>query len=205
MGSPRYRGRMTDWVQIYSDGVDAVAELAGRLTDDQLTTAVPATPAWTVHGVLAHLAGTAADVTTRQTEGAPGEAWTQRQVDERREASIAELVGELRGTLPSMAGAIGASDPPALVWNLVVHLADVTEALGLPRPDASLWQPILQALHDLVPESLRGADDYEVFRALFTRRSRRQVAALAGGDAAGLDRIGLFGGRDDDQPGAVAV
>lgn len=188
----------TDWVQIYADAIEAVADLAGRLTDDQLTTAVPATPAWTVHGVLSHVAGTAVDITTGRTEGAPGESWTARQVEERWDAAVPELVAELRGTLPSMTPVITSSDMPAVVWNAVVHLTDITEALGLPRPAEGLWLPVVDALRDRVPEPLRGAEDYDLFRVLFTRRSRAQVAALAGG--ADVGDIGLFGGRDDDQP-----
>lgn len=193
---------MTDWVRVYAEGVAAVAALVTTLTDDELTTAVPATPAWTVHDVVAHLAGTAVDATTDQMDGAPGAAWTQRQVEERRDAEVAELVAELRGTLPSMTPVIEASQPPRLVWNLVVHLTDLTEALGRPAPAPEMWQPVLAALRDLVPEPLRGADDYELFRVLFSRRSRAQVAALAGGAQVG--DVGVFGGRDDDQPRAAA-
>lgn len=194
---------MTDWVQIYADGVDAVADIAARLSPDQLTTAVPATPAWTVQQVFAHLAGTAADVVTGQLDGASGAEWTSRQVEERRDASVPELVAELRGTRPAMAEVIRTSDPPAVVWNLVVHLTDLTEALGLPRPPEHMWLPIVDALRHRVPDSLRDADDYELFRVLFTRRSRDQVQALAGGPDPALERVGVFGSRDDDQPSAA--
>ena len=40
---------------------------------------------------------------------------------------------------------------------------------------------------------------YELFRALFSRRSRGQIAAWAG-DAVDPDQVCVFGARDDDQP-----
>jgi len=191
---------MTDWVKVYSDGVDAVADVVTGLTPAQLTTVVPATPEWTVEQLLAHLAGTAADVTTGQVDGAPGDAWTARQVNERRDAETSELLAELRGTRPAMTEIIQANDRPAVVWNLVVHLADLTEALQRPSPPEQLWLPIVEALRPRVPESLAGADDYELFRALFSRRSRDQLAVMAGGSDPALDDVGLFGPRMDAQP-----
>jgi hypothetical protein len=47
--------------QVYDDAVSAIAGVAANLTEDQLTQKVPAAPAWTVHDLLAHLAGEAAD------------------------------------------------------------------------------------------------------------------------------------------------
>ena len=52
---------MTDWGALYAEHVADLSALAGDLTEDQLATLVPATPAWTVHEVLAHLAGSASD------------------------------------------------------------------------------------------------------------------------------------------------
>ena len=40
---------------------------------------------------------------------------------------------------------------------------------------------------------------YELFRALFSRRSRSQIAVWAG-DALDPDQVCVFGARDDDQP-----
>ena len=48
---------MTDWAQLYQDNVAAVTALATDLDDDELATTVPATPAWTVRDVIAHMAG----------------------------------------------------------------------------------------------------------------------------------------------------
>ena len=41
---------------------------------------VPATPAWNVHDVVAHVSGIAVDGTTGNMAGAPGDEWTAAQV-----------------------------------------------------------------------------------------------------------------------------
>jgi hypothetical protein len=54
------------------------------------------------------------------------------------------------------------------------------------------------------PEVVLDGDDHELFRVLFSRRSRLQVAALTGGGAAAVEAVQLFGTRDDDQPASGA-
>ena len=62
------RGRISALVN--GAGLDAVA---GRT--------VPATPAWTVHQLVAHLRGEVADVAEGNLDGAPGDQWTAKQVE----------------------------------------------------------------------------------------------------------------------------
>jgi len=52
---------MTNWGEVYRANIDAVTGLAEGLSTEELSTRVPATPDWTVHDVLAHLAGSPAD------------------------------------------------------------------------------------------------------------------------------------------------
>jgi len=57
----------------------AARERISRLvTGDNIDPTLPvaATPEWTVHCVVAHVAGIAVDASTGNMEGAPGEAWT---------------------------------------------------------------------------------------------------------------------------------
>jgi hypothetical protein len=60
---------------------------------------------------------------------------------------------------------------------------------------------VLDAMRSRVPDELAAVDDYELFRALFSRRSRGQVRGWSGelSDEA-IDQLGLFGAREDDQP-----
>jgi hypothetical protein len=210
---------MIDWGQLYRDNVRAVSALATDLTDEQLGTTVPGTPAWTVHDVIAHLAGGADDAATGRMDGAPGPEWTARHVGERFGFPVEELVGELQSRQEAIVEMSADNPRPALVWNIAVHHADLREALGLEALADALWQPVLDAaaprLLDELPVtvvaggSVYGAGDdqvevpaYELFRAVFSRRSRAQMQAwgFPALDAVQLDGICIFGPREDDQP-----
>lgn len=210
---------MSDWGRVYADCVAAIVEVAEGLTPEQLALTVSATPAWTVHDVLAHSAGAPVDALAGRMDGAPSPAWTGRHVAERAEASVAELVAELRTTVDDVAASVRDNPRPALVWDKAVHLADLHEALGLGAPAEHTWVEVLGGvagwrLADL-PVTVRagehtwgaGGDEvvvtpYELFRALFSRRSRAQIRAWAGATPTDdeLDAVPVFGPREDDQP-----
>ena len=195
---------MTDWGALYREHVAAVSALASDLTDEQLATPVPATPAWTAHDVLAHLAGVSSDGATGRMDGAPGPEWTARQVAERRAVPAADLVAELRSHQDTIAASTVDNPRPAVVFDIAVHHADLHEALGKhPRPDR-LWEPVLATV---APAKFGAAgvpadvDGYELFRALFSRRSRTQMQAWGLPlSPEQLDELCIFGPREDDQP-----
>jgi len=192
---------MTDWGQLYRDHVDAVAALAPTLTEAQLATTVPATPEWTVHDVLAHMAGVPSDMLTGRMDGAPSPGWTERAVAERRGRPVDELVAELRSNTDAVVDSVVDNPAPAGVWDLAVHHTDVHEALDLPRIPERLWQPVADALAQRSPELAAQVPAYELFRASFSRRSRGQMQGW-GTDlsAEQLDQVCIFGPREDDQP-----
>jgi uncharacterized protein (TIGR03083 family) len=207
---------MTDWAQLYRDHVDALAGMASGLGEDELATTVPATPAWTVREVLAHLAGGAADVVAGRMDGAPSPAWSSRHVAERAGMRVADLMGELRAGQEALVQAVAGVDRPAPVWDMTVHHADLHEALGRGELPERLWQPVLagvapyrlgeQPLTVFAGDAAYGAGGpevmvapYELFRALFSRRSRAQIAVWAG-DRLDAEQVCVFGARDDDQP-----
>src|SRR3954469_23342100 len=109
---------MTDWGVLYRHNVAAVSALAGDLTDEQLGTTVPGTPAWTVHDVLAHLAGGASDAVTGRMDGAPTPERTSRHVSERAQLPVADLLEQLRSHQDRLAEAVADSPRPALVWDM---------------------------------------------------------------------------------------
>jgi uncharacterized protein (TIGR03083 family) len=193
---------MTDWGALYKEHVADVSALAGDLSDDQLAMPVPATPAWTVHEVLAHLAGGASDAVTGRMDGAPGPEWTSRHVSERARLPVADLLAELQSHQHAVAESVADNPRPALVWNIVVHHADLHEALDRPRMAEPLWQPVLDAmLPRLAPTLVESVPPYEVFRGAFSRRSRRQMQAWGTGlSDEELDEMCIFGPREDDQP-----
>ncbi|MET1060645.1 MAG: maleylpyruvate isomerase N-terminal domain-containing protein [Nocardioides sp.] len=210
---------MNPMANLYDACLAEVDTLAADLTPDQLASRVPATPGWTVHQVLAHLAGSASDAVSGRMDGAPGEDWTARHVAERERTAPLALAAELRSTQAAIAASTEDNPRPAIVWNISVHLADLHEALGLPVVDAALWEPVLAAVAPYrlgeAPATVVAGDDrwgaggmavevsrYELYRALFSRRSRAQMQAWGspGLDADQLDELPVFGPRDDDQP-----
>src|SRR6478736_3628031 len=139
---------MTDWGRLYRDNVEALTALAGDLRDDQLATHVPATPAWTVRDVYAHLAGGPADALSGRMDGAPGPEWTSRHVGERARLPLDVLVAEIRSQQDAAA--------PRMLQRAGVTVRCGGQVLG--DPDA---EPAVEV------------SAYELYRAIFSRRSRR--------------------------------
>lgn len=194
---------MTDWVAVYRANAEAVAALGRELSAAQLAVTVPATPGWTAHEVFAHLAGGPADLVTGRMDDAPGPEWTARHVAERVHLPVADLVEEMLSHQGAVAASTVDNPRPAIVWDMAVHHADLHEALGLGVPPAPLWEPVLAAVGPwrLSEVDVAGVAPYELFRAVFSRRSRSQMQAWGLAlDDDGLDAIGVFGPRIDDQP-----
>lgn len=196
---------MTDWAEVYRSNIDAVTALAEGLTTEELSIRVPATPDWDVHDVLAHLAGGPADALSGRMDGAPSAEWTARHVGERSGRTVDELVDEIRGSVDGVVASLDGNESPALVWNAAVHHADLHEALGKGVPPEEMWRPVLDAIAPrMLGESAADVDhvpDYELFRAIFSRRSRTQMTGWGSAlDPVWLDQICIFGPRDDDQP-----
>jgi Mycothiol maleylpyruvate isomerase N-terminal domain len=194
----------TDWGAFYRENVAEVSALAGELTEEQLATTVPGTPAWTARDLLAHLAGGPADAATGRMDGAPGPEWTARHVSERLGFPVAELVAEMQVHQDAIAASTVDNPRPAIVWDIAVHHADLHEALGRPVLPGHLWEPVLASVAPMrfgtagVPEEV---DRYELFRAIFSRRSRAQMQAWGLAlSPEQLDELCIFGPREDDQP-----
>jgi uncharacterized protein (TIGR03083 family) len=217
---------------VYRKARGRVTDLAVTLSAEQLLTPVPATPQWTVGELLAHLVGGAADAASGRVDGAPGEQWTARHVAERRGRSVRELLAEWERVGPVVeASLIGQQfTGPNLAADVICHEGDLREALGFPRVDSEHWrQPFLDVMmlrlgkrlpHQttvLVCDELGQqwrcgsgdliarlhTDGYELLRAMFSRRSRRQIADwdwTPAPTAQVIDSFGFFGPRDDDQP-----
>src|ERR1700754_4043040 len=105
---------MTDWGALYRQHVAALSELAPTLTDEQVASVVPGTPAWTVREVFAHLAGGASDAVTGRMDGAPSPEWTSRHVNERVPLPTAELVAALQSHQDAVAESVADNPHPGL-------------------------------------------------------------------------------------------
>ena len=123
---------MTDWGALYREHVGAVCALATDLTADELAREVPATPAWTVHDLIDHLAGGPSDAVTGRMDGAPGPEWTARHVGERRGLPVPDLVTEMQSHQDPIAEQVADNPRPAIVWDIAVHHAELV-AFGFTR------------------------------------------------------------------------
>ncbi len=177
--------------------------LGRDLTDDQAELPVPACPQWTVRQVFAHQAGVAADILGGRLDGVTTDAWTDRQVAERADRSLTEILDEWDGDAPrvleAMAPMADAVDP-RMVIDIWTHDQDVRSAVDRPghRDDATAtWvAERLQANAerrfigaDLSPTAVAFgsdpvdvavvADPFEFSRAAVGRRSPAQVSGWA--------------------------
>jgi uncharacterized protein (TIGR03083 family) len=109
--------------------------LVADLDDAGAATPVPATPAWTVADVIAHLAGLTTDVTNGNVEGAGTDPWTEVQVRDRKGTPIAELLAEWDTNAPNVENLLATVTMPAvqrIIADLVTHEHDVRGALEQP-------------------------------------------------------------------------
>ena len=149
---------------------------------------VPATPRWSVHDVVAHVAGIAADGTSGNMAGAPGDEWTAAQVARGAGKSIAELLAEWEKTGAMMAGFLSSpagAGASAAVVDIHTHEADLRHALGLPvavPSDFLAWAGAAmrerfagQCEEAGLPPVDVAVDDFEFFRGCLGRRTEAEV------------------------------
>jgi uncharacterized protein (TIGR03083 family) len=203
-----------------------ITDLVRDLDRDDLATPVSATPGWTVHDVLAHLAALPTDILAGRVQGIPGPEVTGRQVAERADRSAQELLDEWDPNVESMCeGARAGLIPSNLSVDVLTHEQDVRGALGLaPALSAEelrfttavygfglgrvLSRDGLPALAvessdtdyatvagDGPPAATVRAPEFELFRLLAGRRSRRQALdyTWSGDPEPYADRLNLFG------------
>ncbi|MCI3948377.1 MAG: hypothetical protein K0R11_311 [Acidimicrobiales bacterium] len=126
---------------LYRDRRRALLDLVGSLGPEELGTVVPATPAWTVHDVVAHLVGITADLNALRFDVVDAEAWTARQVAERRTATVPQLAVEWEAEADRFEEGLrllGYELGSHYVGDLLQHSQDVREALGRDRLDDDL-------------------------------------------------------------------
>ncbi len=122
----------------YQQAHERLMTLVADLDEDLAATAVPSTPGWSVHDVVAHLAAISTQALAGGLHGIPAADDTERQVAQRRARPFPEVVEEWSANVPAMAEAARAGAVRAhLAVDAVTHEQDVRGALRLPRiPDA---------------------------------------------------------------------
>ncbi len=188
---------------LYAASRDRVLAAARDFTPADLDRVVPACPDWTVHDLLAHLTGVATDYVQGNVDGAPFPPWTARQVASRRELPASAVLAEwsASGVLLEQLVASGTTSHP-LVCNpyadACVHEADLSGAVGLARPLPEAYLATVEWMLDGActglavhtpdgtywlesdgPAAEVTVDAYELFRAIFGRRSAAQIRSWA--------------------------
>lgn len=198
-------------------------EVLRGLDDEQWRLPVPACPGWDVFDVAAHLLGVIEDSAAGELAGPPDADQTAKEVQRHRGrdpedvlASWEEQAGpfeslvsqvslwpaffdvlnhehDVHGALGTTGGRDGAD--VALAAKLMVRSAD----LGRPFVVRTGTRELTSAVDGEDPLVL-AADDFEVFRVRFGRRSRSQVLALDWSEDPGevVDRLFVFGPSEVD-------
>ncbi|NMO92573.1 maleylpyruvate isomerase family mycothiol-dependent enzyme [Actinomycetospora sp. TBRC 11914] len=169
----------------YRSGHARVAALVAGLGEADLARTVPACPEWTVHDLVAHLAGTAADVAARHTAGMPGPAWAAAQITRRAGRTVAELLAEWDEHAAATAAAIEDRRVPARVLHdLLVHEGDLVEALGAEQPPWDGWAGAARLVVRQVVRGIRGPHSLVVRSAGTEWRSPDDAGERRGASAA---------------------
>jgi uncharacterized protein (TIGR03083 family) len=126
---------MTGFGASYRQSRERFSELMMSATEEEQFRRVPACPEWRTKDVFAHVIGIAVDTMSGRIEGAGTNEWTQRQVDERHDHSVEQLVTEwaeaginLEVSLDTLHPAISGG----LIGDLVTHEQDARGGLGKP-------------------------------------------------------------------------
>jgi uncharacterized protein (TIGR03083 family) len=215
-------------VELWAEGQRAMSDLGRSLTETDGATAVPACPDWTVREVFAHQAGVAADILGGRLDGVATDAWTRRQVAERADRSLAEILDEWDADAPRLVetmAPLGDSVDPRLLIDLWTHAQDVRGATGRPgdrtgtvadwvagAARSNLEHRVREAglpaiavdLGDQPPPGPGGGVEvasFELSRALTGRRSPDQIrdwAWTVADPGPYIDLVPVFAPRPDD-------
>jgi Mycothiol maleylpyruvate isomerase N-terminal domain len=122
-------------VELWADGQRGLSALGRSLTDHEAGAHVPACPRWSVRDVFAHQAGVAADVLAGRLDGAATDEWTGRQVAERADEALTDILDEWDRDavdLIDVLGGLGDAFDPRLLTDQWTHEQDIRGAVIRP-------------------------------------------------------------------------
>jgi uncharacterized protein (TIGR03083 family) len=197
-----------DYAGAYHDLRVHVTALLRDTEPSELEKVAPATPAWRVRDVLAHIAGVCDDVSNGNLAGVATDEWTDAQVAKRRAWSLEKLLDDWEANATTIEASMNDLGPAIgqMLADAVTHEQDIRGALGVPggRESPALVIGVDWALGILglrIAQENRGslrvehevgttevgdgdpvttlrASRFEVGRALTGRRSRAQMRAM---------------------------
>ena len=146
---------MAEVFEIYEELRQEISDLVAGLDPEQLETPVPATQGWTIRDVVTHLAADASCVISGdfpreffeffgdETTIVSLNEWTARQLEERRDHSLEEILQEWKSSATQLTAMMrGEQEWPdgtivfadrVLLTDAVVHQQDILGALGIER------------------------------------------------------------------------
>jgi len=142
---------------------DRVVELAAGLDDRDR---VAATPAWSLHDLLAHIVGVADDVVNGRVDGYASADWTRRQVGRRagssREAVMSEWADATARLVPVLRDPVGCGLDPSFgvrpLLDLLAHEQDIRESNGLAGTlDSADWEVVANRRRDVLHHDVTSA------------------------------------------------
>ena len=191
-----------DPIEQWTQSQQRVIALVENADAEQVERTVPATPAWTVRELLAHVIGLDVDVVAGDEPDDHNSAWTQRQVDARADHDVATLVAEWRAIAEPLTQWMLANGGRPM-GDILIHEQDLRGALGVSGAQETEGMQSMrermvggfaEAVGDLPPIALVGDDwtwvsrgaladattvvrapAFDLTRALMSRRSAAQL------------------------------
>jgi len=205
-------GASIDCADVYERQRLDLLAIVGALGDGGATAAVPATPTWSVHDVVAHLVGITADLGAGYfgVDDADADAWTARQVASRRDRTMVELAAEWEDEAARFEDGLrllGYEIGCHFVGDLVQHSLDVREATGAaPITDrdalVAALDHYLGAFHDALVQHAAGSVPVRSAGEEWLTGSGPVVATISADPVVLLRSLG--GRRTTDERGALA-
>lgn len=167
MSDQQSRAETVDGGAVYEATRQRFERTIRSLDEAQLDTFVPATPAWRVRDVLAHVTGLVADLNAQRFPAADdlgGAAWGAAQVAARRDVPIDGILAEWATEAPGFEDGLrlfGYEEGSHFIADLHAHHQDVCGALGVARDDDPLTVAVsldhyLGFLHQLLSDAAWG-------------------------------------------------
>ena len=212
-----------DAIEEWGRAQQRVIELVADLPRERAEQRVPACPDWTVRDLLSHMVGLGVDVVAGDEPDDHNEAWTGKHVTERRGRDVAALVAEWQAVTGPLRDWMAANTVRPL-GDVIIHEQDLRGALGVPGGQDTEGLHAIRdrfvgrlgpRVADLPPIALVGeqgwtwsshgsvddaatvlrAPDFDLARALVTRRSAAQLRAwtVRGAVAPYLDAFAMLG------------
>ena len=140
---------MADVAEVYLDTYRRFSALAAELTGDELATPVVACPGWSAKDTIGHVTGIAVDLVAGEGTVSASDS-TARQVEERRDRPMADVLAEWSGAVEPLVELLRASGSglTAVAIDLWSHEQDVRNSVGKPggREAPGVWLTLKAAV-----------------------------------------------------------